>query len=90
MLRTHRAGYQDGKPQFVSVENSMGIVHASRGSLPPASEHLLSEPVIVARLAKATLGEKSTVDWEWLVKDYDRIRDLIEKRFPDLRTTIRA
>jgi molybdopterin-dependent oxidoreductase alpha subunit len=73
---------QDGKPQFVSVENSMGIVHASRGSLPPASEHLLSEPVIVARLAKATLGEKSTVDWEWLVKDYDRIRDLIEKTIP--------
>jgi molybdopterin-dependent oxidoreductase alpha subunit len=73
---------QDGKPQFVSVENSMGIVHASRGSLPPASEHLLSEPVIVARLAKATLGEKSAVDWEWLVKDYDRIRDLIEKTIP--------
>lgn len=73
---------QNGKPQFVSVENSMGIVHASRGSLPPASEHLLSEPVIVARLAKATLGKKSTVDWDWLVEDYDRIRDLIEKTIP--------
>jgi len=36
----------------------------------------------VARLAKATLGEKSAVDWEWLVKDYDRIRDLIEKTIP--------
>ncbi|MCS7212289.1 MAG: molybdopterin dinucleotide binding domain-containing protein, partial [Chloroherpetonaceae bacterium] len=73
---------QNGKPQFVSVENSMGVVHASRGSLPPASEHLLSEPVIVARLAKATLGKKSTVDWDWLVEDYDRIRDLIEKTIP--------
>lgn len=73
---------QGGKPQFVSVENSMGIVHSSRGSLPPASEHLLSEPVIVARLAVATLGERTTVPWMWLVEDYDRIRDLIEKTIP--------
>lgn len=65
--------------QFVSVENSMGIVHSSRGSLVPASEHLLSEPAIAARLARVVLGERSKVNWEWLIEDYDRIRDLIER-----------
>jgi anaerobic selenocysteine-containing dehydrogenase len=64
------------------MENSMGIVHASRGTLPPASEHLLSEPTIVARLARATLGARSTVDWEALVADYDRVRDRIERVIP--------
>src|ERR671920_85677 len=47
---------QRSGPQFVSVENSMGVVHASRGALGPASEHLLSEPAIEAGLARATLG----------------------------------
>ncbi|MBV9956871.1 MAG: FdhF/YdeP family oxidoreductase, partial [Acidobacteria bacterium] len=61
---------QESGPQFVSVENSMGVVHPSRGTLKPASEHLLSEPRIVARLARATLGEKSAVNWEWLTADY--------------------
>jgi anaerobic selenocysteine-containing dehydrogenase len=79
--RTER-DMQKGGLQFVSVENSMGIVHSSQGSLPPASEHLLSEPAIVAGIAKATLGEKSCVDWDWLIEDYDRIRDLIEKTIP--------
>ncbi len=67
--------------QFVSVENSMGIVHASRGHLEPASPYLLSEPAIVARLAAATLPDSPT-DWLHLVEDYDRIRDLIEKVIP--------
>ena len=44
----------------------MGIINPSRGHLEPASEHLLSEPAIVARLARATLGERTTVDWEGL------------------------
>lgn len=65
--------------QFVSVENSMGIVHSSRGTLTPASENLLSEPAITAKLARAVLGNRSNVNWDWLVEDYDRIRDLIEK-----------
>jgi molybdopterin-dependent oxidoreductase alpha subunit len=69
-------------PQFVSVENSMSVVHSSRGHLQPASEHLLSEPAIVARLARAVLGPRSEVRWEWLVEDYDRIRDLIERVIP--------
>lgn len=76
------ADRQAAGPQFVSVENSMGVVHLSRGNLEPASEHLLSEPAIVARLARATLGERSAVDWERLVEDYDRIRSLIERTIP--------
>ena len=62
---------QRGGPQFVTVENSMGIVHASRGSLPPASERLLSETRIVARLAEATLGDRPPrLDWTALADDY--------------------
>ena len=64
--------------QFVTVENSMGIVHRSTGGLNPASPFLLSEPVIVARLAEASLTE-SHLDWLGLVEDYDRIRDLMEQ-----------
>ncbi|HEX8148036.1 MAG TPA: FdhF/YdeP family oxidoreductase [Pyrinomonadaceae bacterium] len=79
--RTERDAQRSGE-QFVSVENSMGVVHSSRGSLEPASPELLSEPVIVARLARATLGERSGVEWEWLVEDYDRVRDLIERVIP--------
>ncbi|MGA9994726.1 MAG: FdhF/YdeP family oxidoreductase, partial [Pyrinomonadaceae bacterium] len=73
---------QQSGAQFVSVENSMGVVHASRGSLRPASEHLLSEPLIVARLARATLGQRSDVDWESLAADYDRIREHISRVIP--------
>jgi molybdopterin-dependent oxidoreductase alpha subunit len=71
-------------PQSVTVEDSMTMVHASRGKLPPASEHLLSEPAIVAGIARATLPD-SKVPWEELVADYDRIRDLIEAVFPDFK-----
>ncbi len=66
-------------PQFVTVENSMGVVHQSRGKLEPASPALLSEPAIVAGLARATLGDKSKTPWEEMVADYDVIRDLIEE-----------
>ncbi len=76
LARTERDEQASG-PQFVTVENSMGIVHPSRGALAPASEHLLSEPAIVGRLARAVLGDHSPVDWESLVADYDRIRDKI-------------
>ncbi|MEG1681987.1 MAG: hypothetical protein RR326_17945, partial [Stenotrophomonas sp.] len=62
---------------------SMSMVHISKGINPPASEHLLSEPAIVARLAHATLAAKSRVNWLALVKDYALIRSEIEKVFPD-------
>ncbi|HXX66419.1 MAG TPA: FdhF/YdeP family oxidoreductase [Polyangiaceae bacterium] len=74
--RTER-DIQEGKEQFVTVEDSMGIVHASRGSLPPAGEELLSETRIIARLAQATLTgleRVPAVDWSALADDYDRIR----------------
>jgi len=64
--------------QFVTVEDSMGIINPSRGHAEPASKHLRSEPAIVAGLAKATLGTRSAVDWDGLVANYDRIRDHIE------------
>jgi molybdopterin-dependent oxidoreductase alpha subunit len=73
---------QAGGAQFVTVENSMGVVHASRGTLPPASEHLLSEPALVARLARAVLGPSDALPWEALVEDYDRVRDLIARTIP--------
>ena len=68
--------------QFVSTENSMGVVQSSRGVLSPASPHLRSETAIVAGLAQATLGSRSTVDWESLVANYDQIRDCIERVIP--------
>jgi molybdopterin-dependent oxidoreductase alpha subunit len=73
---------QSTGPQFVTVEDSMSVVSSSRGSLVAASEHLLSEPAIVARLARATLGKRSAVDWEGLVANYDRIREHIANVVP--------
>jgi molybdopterin-dependent oxidoreductase alpha subunit len=68
--------------QFVTVEDTTGVVHASRGVIPPASEQLKSEPAIVAGMAQKTLGSRSTVDWQALMDDYDRIRDHIEHVVP--------
>ncbi len=68
--------------QFVTVEDSMGIINPSRGSLTPASGQLRSEVAIVAGLARATLGERTQVDWQGLVADYARIRDHIEHVIP--------
>ncbi|HET6337448.1 MAG TPA: molybdopterin dinucleotide binding domain-containing protein, partial [Polyangiales bacterium] len=73
---------QESGEQFVSVEDTMGVVHQSHGVLPPASEQLRSEPAIVAGIAKATLGAKTTVAWQGLVDDYDRIREHIEHVVP--------
>jgi molybdopterin-dependent oxidoreductase alpha subunit len=67
---------------FVSVEDSMSAVHASHGQIEPASDMLLSEPAIVARLARATLGPSSRVDWEGLAQNYDNIRQLISETIP--------
>ncbi|GAA1509025.1 FdhF/YdeP family oxidoreductase [Streptomyces albidochromogenes] len=73
---------QAGGKQFVTVEDSMGMVHSSRGNLTPASPHLLSEPVIVARLARAVLGPASATPWEEFEKDYGTIRDRISRVVP--------
>ncbi|MEL6184074.1 MAG: FdhF/YdeP family oxidoreductase [Myxococcota bacterium] len=79
--RTER-DLQPGGPQFVTVENSMGIVSRSEGRLEPASPRLRSEVRIVAELASATLGAKSKVPWTALADDYDAIRDHIEAVVP--------
>jgi molybdopterin-dependent oxidoreductase alpha subunit len=73
---------QASGPQSVTVEDSMTMVHASRGKLPPASPYLRSEPAIVAGMARATLP-RSTVPWEDFTADYGLIRDAIEAVFPD-------
>jgi molybdopterin-dependent oxidoreductase alpha subunit len=72
---------QHGKPQFVTVENSAGVVHQSKGNITPASPLLLSEPVIVSKIASAVLAH-SAIDWNTITLDYDHIRNLIEKTIP--------
>ena len=73
---------QASGPQSVTVEDSMSMVHASRGHNRPASDHLKSEPAIIAGMARATLGSRSKVAWEALTADYARIREDIEAVFP--------
>jgi molybdopterin-dependent oxidoreductase alpha subunit len=72
----------NGSAQIVSCENSMGVVQLSKGVLQPVSDQLLSEPVIVCRLAKATLGARSTINWDKYLVNYDHIRDDIERTIP--------
>jgi len=68
---------QESGPQFVSVEDTVCVVHASRGNLTPVSENLLSEPAIVSRLGALVVGDKIDADWEGYEKNYDLIRDHI-------------
>ena len=72
---------QKSGTQFVTVENSMGIVHSSKGNLEPASKDLMSEIAIVSDLAMASLNNNS-VSWEAYKNDYTLIRDAIEKTIP--------
>ena len=67
--------------QFVTVENSMGFVHASRGAFEPAGTKLLSEPAIVAGIARATLPD-STIDWNGMAADYSVVRSHIAATIP--------
>jgi molybdopterin-dependent oxidoreductase alpha subunit len=69
---------QKGGEQFVTVENSMGIVHRSQGVNAPISRQVKSEPAIVAGMAKSILQGKDGLDWEAMVSNYDVIRDHIE------------
>ncbi len=68
--------------QFVSTENSMGVVQRSQGKLAPGAEGLRSEVAIVAGLAHSVLGKASGIDWLGLAADYDRIRDHIARVVP--------
>jgi molybdopterin-dependent oxidoreductase alpha subunit len=69
--------------QFVTLEDSMGIVHASRGHLDAASSALLSEPAIVVRMARAVFGDAGPIDWARFESNYDEIRSAIERVVPD-------
>ncbi|MET0238744.1 MAG: FdhF/YdeP family oxidoreductase [Sphingobium sp.] len=73
---------QASGPQSVSVEDSTSCIHGSRGKAKPASPHLLSEPRIVAEIAKRILPPNPRIDWDAWVADYDRIRDAIEATYP--------
>jgi molybdopterin-dependent oxidoreductase alpha subunit len=73
---------QAGGEQFVTVEDSMSLVHRSQGVLDPASAQLRSEVAIVTGLARAVLGPRGGVDWTALAGDYDRIRDHIAAVIP--------
>jgi molybdopterin-dependent oxidoreductase alpha subunit len=64
--------------QSSSVEDSMSMVHLSRGMKKPASPQLMSEPAIIAGIAAAALPDSAT-PWRWYVEDYDRIRDTMAK-----------
>jgi molybdopterin-dependent oxidoreductase alpha subunit len=68
--------------QFVTVEDSMSEVHASRGRLAPASDKLLSEVAIISRLARLTLGEQPAIPWQKFEADYSAIRDRIARVVP--------
>jgi molybdopterin-dependent oxidoreductase alpha subunit len=72
----------NGHAQLVSCENSMSVVQSSQGVLKPVSKHLLSEPVIVCMLAKATLGSRSRINWDAYAQHYDNIRNDIERTIP--------
>jgi molybdopterin-dependent oxidoreductase alpha subunit len=74
---------QETGPQAISVEDSTACIHGSNGIAKPASPDLLSEPRIVAEIAKATLPVNAKVPWDQWVADYARIRDAIEETYPD-------
>ena len=71
-------------PQAVTVEDSFSMVHASNGQLQPLSNPMRSEPAIIAGIAAATLGTHP-IDWNWVVADYSRIRDLIADTIPGFK-----
>jgi formate dehydrogenase major subunit len=72
-----------GRPQRVTVEDSMSAVHASHGPLEPASRHLRSEVDIVCSMARATLGDKTAIPWSEFRADYSEIRRSIARVVPD-------
>ncbi len=74
--------YLKGELQFVTTENSMGVIQMSKGVLNPVSDNLKSEPMIVCHLAKAYFGGNSPVKWDWYMENYDNIRWDIERTIP--------
>ena len=79
--RTEEDIQASGK-QFLTVEDSMGIIDPSQGFFPPASPDLLSDVAIIAKLAIATLGSRTTTNWAGFAADYNLIRDAISRVIP--------
>ena len=76
--------------QFVTVENSMGVVHRSKGNMKPVSSTLLSEPSLIAQLGQRLCPD--VLDWVSLGSDYDSIRDLMANSlngFEDYNSRVR-
>jgi molybdopterin-dependent oxidoreductase alpha subunit len=71
--------FQKSGEQFVTTENSMGVVQKSQGVLEPLSDNMMSEPAIVANLAHYTLGNKHKIKWLAYAENYALIRDDIAK-----------
>jgi molybdopterin-dependent oxidoreductase alpha subunit len=69
--------------QAVAMEDSTACIHGSRGQRKPVADELLSEPKIIAELAKATLKPNPKLDWDAWVGDYSLVRDAIERTYPD-------
>ena len=76
------ADHQATGPQFISCENSMSIVHMSKGTLEPVSDNLKSEVAIITHIAEATLRANQSLPWEAWRNDYDQIRNMIEQTIP--------
>lgn len=69
--------------QWLSMEDSTACIHGSLGKRDAPSPHVLSEPHIVAELAKATVRGRSSIPWDEWIADYSVIRDEIEHCYPD-------
>jgi molybdopterin-dependent oxidoreductase alpha subunit len=74
---------QNGQRQSVTMEDSTACIHGSKGYAEPAGPHLLSEPRIIAGIAKATLPPNDRIDWDAWASDYASVRDAIEATYPD-------
>ena len=80
LSRTDLDGH--GESRFLTVENSMGIVHPTRGNLEPCSKNLRSEVEIVSGLASSYFGDSHPIQWSELGENYDRIREHISRVIP--------
>ncbi|MCW2769881.1 MAG: hypothetical protein JWR27_1314 [Aeromicrobium sp.] len=85
MGRTERNMTGAGE-QFISVEDSMSAVHASRGVIDPPSPHVRSEVAIIAGIAEATIGDRHGIAWAPMAEDYDIIREHISRVVPGCET----
>jgi len=68
-----------GDLRYLTMEDSMGRVRQSRGLLQPASEHIKSEPELIAEMADTYFGGEHAMNWKAMGEDYELIRDSMDK-----------